>query len=59
MNVCPICNIRVSDWQAAGGKTLFINEELFHKACLIDYQLRTGEDYQFKTGKEYKPQKTP
>ena len=44
-SICPICRIRVSDWQKAGGKTIEIDGDTYHKSCLVDYKLRTGEDY--------------
>ena len=32
--VCPICGTYISMWQIAGGKTLTLNDQLFHKSCL-------------------------
>lgn len=42
-NECPLCKHRVSDWQMACGKTTVIKDQVYHKSCLIDYELRTGQ----------------
>lgn len=47
VNVCPLCNKRVSEWQKASGKTTIVANEIVHNDCLVDYQLG------------YKPQKSP
>ena len=43
--VCPLCLLYVSQWQIAGGKTLVVKEQIYHKSCLLAYFTRTGEDY--------------
>lgn len=35
-NVCGLCTRRVSDWEMACGKTVVINGQIVHKACLMD-----------------------
>lgn len=44
-NTCPLCQVRVSNWMMAGGKTEIVRGDVVHKSCLIDYQLRTGKDF--------------
>ncbi|HEX5429846.1 MAG TPA: hypothetical protein VFX17_02070 [Patescibacteria group bacterium] len=42
---CAICEKRVSDWMMACGKTLIIDGQIVHKACVEDYRVKTGKNY--------------
>lgn len=46
---CEICTFYISQWQISGDKTIMLQGRRYHKACLIDYKLRTGVDYVPKT----------
>ena len=44
-NECPLCRIRVNEWQMVHGKAVEHGGDIYHKSCLIDYKLRRGEDH--------------
>lgn len=50
VNHCPLCKVRVSDWMMASGKTSTIEGEVYHNACLIDFELRNGHKFGEKAG---------
>lgn len=50
VNECPLCKHRVSDWMMASGKTTEIKAEVYHNACLIDFELRHGHKFGEKGG---------
>lgn len=35
--VCPLCQKRVSNWEQAAGKCIFVQGQLIHMACAQDY----------------------
>lgn len=34
-DICPLCERRISDWEAAGNKTILIAGQVVHKSCAL------------------------
>ena len=45
MNKCPLCSLRVQDWHMASGKAVIHEDHIYHKSCLVDYELRHGKKH--------------
>lgn len=37
---CPVCEKRISEWSMASGKCSFVNQVMYHNACLQDVQIK-------------------
>lgn len=42
-DVCVLCTKRVSNWEMACGKTVIVNDQVTHKACLMDHDISIAE----------------
>lgn len=43
---CPICDLRVNEWEVTSAKTQVVESKQVHKSCMTDFKLRYGWDWE-------------
>lgn len=52
MLICPLCANQISNWAQATGKTVKVNNIVYHESCMRSATIRDVETHQWQPQKE-------